>query len=259
MVVAMKPVSSMELRLRVVALALEPAMVLARAMTLSLDDVEDLARNAYFKEYRARGLSLSQIAVRLRKSPRTAAELARRAQEDGQSLLLTRSEHLVLRRNLLSTLHRGARTRAQLQSTLGRFGREAVDQELADLIEQHVVVEQQKKFALSATMVDLTDAAAERRFASAQHFVHVVGQTLFARFFGEENAGDLSFARVLTFLARPKDLSGLGPAQFETLLRNATTLDAAAQEDTSAREAHALIAVVPTSDDILFRSRQEGP
>lgn len=244
----------MELRLRVVALALEPAMVLARAMTLSLDDVENLTRTAYFREYRERGLSLSQIAKRLRKSPRTTAELAKEAQEETASSLLVRSERLLIRRQILRCLHRGPRSETQLRQALARFPKTAVDEELLYLIEQKILDTDVHGVTVHGTMVDLTDDASEKRFASARHFMNVVTQTLFSRFFSNTRAQQ-SFARAVTFLARESDIAELGPNQFSNFVAQISDIDARAQGHADALEAHALLAVVPSPQDMLFRSR----
>lgn len=75
-------ISPIDLRLQVVAIALDPALTLARIMALPLDDLQRLVATSYYREARRRKLTHSAIARRFKKSVRTIATLAREAESE---------------------------------------------------------------------------------------------------------------------------------------------------------------------------------
>ena len=97
--------NSLDLRLRVFALTLEPALHLARALSLSLEDVEDTTRATYVQLHRDRGLSLEQIARRIGTSRRTVATLS--AQSSTTLAPLEHSQRIGAPRALIRLLSRG--------------------------------------------------------------------------------------------------------------------------------------------------------
>jgi hypothetical protein len=94
--------SPYELRLRVFLLALEPALRLARALRLDLDDVREAVAAQYVLLHRDRGLSLEQIARRIGKSRRTIVTLARAATQAMETL--SQSRTIALRREIVRRL-----------------------------------------------------------------------------------------------------------------------------------------------------------
>src|SRR4029453_2963377 len=75
-------ISPLDLRLKVIAIVLEPALALARVLALPLDDLQRLVATGYFCEARTYGLSFRQIARRFDKSLRTVTNLARSSSAD---------------------------------------------------------------------------------------------------------------------------------------------------------------------------------
>src|SRR5262245_18869748 len=98
MTAASTRLSPIDLRLRMVALALEPGLTLARLSALPLDDLQALVATGYFRQWRARGLSLRGIARVLHKSLRTVATLSSEAGGDAEQL--PAGERITLRRKL---------------------------------------------------------------------------------------------------------------------------------------------------------------
>src|SRR5690606_34288846 len=126
---APRTVSPVDVRVRVVEVALTPALVLARVMALPLDDLQHLVATAYFREARARGLSFRAIARRFGKSLRTVTHLARRADQDAP--LLESHRRLGHRRRAVAWLAlSGPATLAQIARSIPDADRDELQGEL---------------------------------------------------------------------------------------------------------------------------------
>ncbi len=220
-------VSPIDVRLRVIGLALEPALVLARIAGLSLDDMQALVATGYFREMRARGHSLRAIARRLGKSLRTVATLSKQASEQGRIAQL--GERMTLQRKLVAHIARSdGATRAHLPRAMSGASSEAVQDALAQLIEDGIIVESEGKVRVVAHLLMLTGSTVDQRLDSVRHFLDACTQTLYQRFFAPD-AEDKAFARVLSFSAMPSDLTRLGVDHYETLKDKIVEADARAE------------------------------
>src|SRR5688572_13117880 len=109
--------STVDLRLRIVALSLEPTLALARIAGLPLDELQQLVADGYFRELRLRGLSLEQVARRFGKSKRTVVSLSVRSQQEGP--LLDESRRLGWQRQVVRLTSTGARSTEELRAVVG--------------------------------------------------------------------------------------------------------------------------------------------
>lgn len=228
-------VSPIDVRLRVIALALEPGLVLARIAGLSLDDVQALTATGYFREMRSRGYSLRAIARRFSKSLRTVATLSKQASEQGSFAQL--GERMTVQRKLVAHIarHAGA-TRSHLPRALGTTDTEAVHQATEQLIEDGIVIDESGKLRVVASLLMLTGSTLDQRLDSVRHFLDACTQTLHQRFF-VAGSDDNAFARVLSFTATPEDLRRLGAEHYEALKNDVVEADARASSATDAVQA----------------------
>lgn len=216
-------VSPIDVRLRVIALALEPALVLARIAGLSLDDVQGLVATGYFREMRSRGYSLRAIARRFSKSLRTVATLSKQASEQGPFAQL--GERMTLQRKLVAHVarHAGA-TRAHLPRALGGADPQAIQEAVAQLIDDGIVIDEGGKLRVVASLLMLTGSTLDQRLDSVRHFLDACTQTLHQRFFAA-GSDDSAFARVLSFTATAEDLRRLGSEHYESLKNDVVNAD----------------------------------
>jgi len=132
-------VSPIDVRLQVVALALEPGLALARLASLPLDDLQRLVAAGYFRDARARGWSFRAIAKRFDKSLRTVTNLSNLANEHG--VPLESSQRLGWRRQLVHAV--AARpeglTERALFAAVPEASAEVLTEELAELVEEGIL------------------------------------------------------------------------------------------------------------------------
>lgn len=226
--------TALELRLRVFLLTLEPALALARALSLSLEDVEDAVRVAYVQLYRERGLSLEQIARRIDASRRTVATLSSRGTEARAPFQASR--RIGLRRELLRLVSREPGVESEHAREALRAERELFQQELAVLREEGALEESQGQLYLTRAWTSFEDGSEAARLDSLRHFLRAVTETVRARFLApapEEEA----FARVLTFSASKEDLGALRQQLYDLLCSSAAAIDERAASLPEAAEA----------------------
>jgi hypothetical protein len=197
--------SPIDLRLRVVALALEPGLTLARLSGLSLDDLQALVATGYFRQFRARGLSLRGTARAMDKSVRTVATLSQKAGADGT--LSPLGARIAWRRKLLARVaEAGAIERKKLVATVRGEPRAEVDAEIQQLLDEGVLAASQGSIAVAVKYLRMIDQDVDARLDSLRHFLDAVTQTIHQRFFGDDA---LALARVLTFRADIARLTAL--------------------------------------------------
>lgn len=225
-------VSPIDLRLRVIALALEPALVLSRIAGLPLDDVQALVATGYFREMRSRGYSLRAVARRFGKSLRTVATLSKLA--SAQTTFAQLGERITLQRKLVAHLsrHAGA-TRSHLPRAMTGSDATAVHDALAQLISDAVVIDEGGKLRVTASLLMLTGSGLDQRLDSVRHFLDACTQTLYQRFFTADT-DDHAFARVLSFSATPEDLKRLSAEHYESLKNGVVAADERAAAATDA-------------------------
>jgi transcriptional regulator with XRE-family HTH domain len=226
--------TSLDLRLRVFVLTLEPALQLARGLSLSLEDVEDAVRSSYVQVYKDRGLSLEQIARRVGASRRTIATLSKQAQSSRAPL--EHSARIGLRRELIRLVSRSPGVlledaRAELRAKPDMF-----HDELGVLIEEGAIESREGKLDLTRAWSSFEGGNEAERLDSLRHFLRTVGQTIRRRFFAHVS-DDEAFARVLTFSATPEGFGALRRSAYELLCREAAQADEASRASPIATEA----------------------
>lgn len=225
--------TSLDLRLRVFLLTLEPALQLARALSLSLDDVEDAVRGSYVQLHKDRGLSLEQIARRVGTSRRTIATLSKEAQSSRAPL--EHSQRIGLRRELIRLLSRAPGIAVDDARAELRAKKEAFHDELGVLIDEGAIESRDGKLELTRAWSSFEGANEAERLDSLRHFLRTVGETVRRRFFADATDDD-AFARVLTFSATAEDLGAIRKGTYELLCREAVRADEASRQS-SATEA----------------------
>jgi AraC-like DNA-binding protein len=226
--------TSLDLRLRVFLLTLEPALQLARALSLSLDDVQDAVRGSYVQLYKDRGLSLEQIARRVGTSRRTVATLSKEAQSSRAPL--EHSERIGLRRELIRLVSRSPGVALDDARTELRAKKDVFHDELGVLIDEGAIESRDGKLELTRAWSSFEGANEAERLDSLRHFLRTVGETVRRRFFAHATDDD-AFARVLTFSATADDLGMIRQGAYDLLCREAVRADDAAQAAAHTSEA----------------------
>lgn len=224
--------SPYELRLRVFLLALEPALRLARALRLDLDDVRDAVAAQYVLLHRDRGLSLEQIARRIGKSRRTVVTIARSAAATAETLLESRT--IELRREIVRRLSaEGAMTRDALREVIGAK-RAELDIAIDVLLEDGFIAEEDDRLVVARAWLPFDGAGEAEKLDSVRHFLDAVAGALLGRFFSAPPDDD-AFARVLTFCTPRGELGPTRARLFEAMSEEALRLDARAEEAPGSR------------------------
>lgn len=218
-------ISPLDLRLRALAATLGPALALARAMALPLDDLVDIVEIGYFREARARGWSMRTIARKLGKSLRSITSLSQRARRGPD--LLGRSEEIGRRRRAIALA--GARRAIAEDALLAELGGTVAEDTLAQLFEEGVLERDERgRVRVAAACVDLVRDDAAHRLDSLRHFLDGIRAAVHGRFFVYPPRG--AYARVITFSAPRGDVERIWEEVFEHLKARAIEADARAAE-----------------------------
>lgn len=243
-------VSPVDVRLRVVALALEPALALARIAALPLDDLQRLVAAGYFRDARSRGLSFRAIARRFDKSLRTITNLSNVANEHG--VPLESSQRLTWRRQLVhaaAARPEGVAERALFQM-LPDASTEALEAELQQLVDEGILERADERIRVVARHLDLVQNDLAPRLESLRHFLRAVTAVVYRRFFVLDADAE-AFARVLSFSTSRADLAALREHAYRVLREGAFEADAAEPEDGA--QALAVFAIAEEPDDLAWR------
>ena len=217
-----KPHAYLDHKLRIVELSLEPALTLARAMALPLDDVLALTESVYFRLHQQRGLSFTAIAQRLGKSRRTIATLAQKAKGRGE----TESDQLTLRRLVLQKLAaHGPSTLAELKRRSPGRKLDALKEALDTLQASAMVQQADGRYRVATSTFSLLGQDWEQRQASLQQFLQAVTDVVYQRFFALDGASS-AFARVLSFRSTAARLKALGEEHYTALRQQVVDADA---------------------------------
>lgn len=238
-------VSPVDVRVRVVAATLAPALSLARAMALPLDDLEELVTTGYFREARERGWSMRAIARRFGKSLRSVTTLSQRARRTGQAA--SRSEVIGRRRRTIAWLgSRPGATRAELHVGLGQtIHPKTLDETLADLLDEGVLEEHDERLRVHAAYVDMVQDDLAHRLDSLRHFLDAVTLVVQRRFFAVHEPG-VAFARTITFSAPRDEVEALWTEAFARLHAAAVAADERAGSATDATQVTVAICLAET-------------
>ncbi|MCU0671631.1 MAG: hypothetical protein MUE69_02440 [Myxococcota bacterium] len=274
-------VSPIDVRLQVVALALEPGLALARLASLPLDDLQRLVAAGYFRDARARGWSFRAIAKRFDKSLRTVTNLSNLSNEHG--VPLESSQRLGWRRQLVHAV--AARpeglTERALFATVPEASSEALAEELAELIEEGILEREareddarvgearvgearvgearggdESRVRVVARHFDLVQDELGPRLESFRHFLRAVAAVAYRRFFVRDDEAE-AFARVLSFSSSRAELVALRERSYAVLRDAAFAADAAADADADdTHQAVAVFAVAEEPTDPAWRPRR---
>lgn len=250
-------VSLIDVRLRVVAIALEPALVLARIVALPLDDLVELVSVGYFRETRGRGLSLGAVAQRFQKSLRTIKTLSKRAASETRPLAA--SQRLTWRRRVAELVSAGQGLHLEeLVRALPDAPALELEVALAQLVEEGILARDGQVAHTAGPYLGLVRGALDQRLDSLRHFLTATTQVIYRRFFGGSAAGDdaEAFARVLTFRAARPELVALRERAYETVRGAVLDADSRAQDDVDAPQASVVLAVVEAPTDAFWRPRR---
>ncbi len=226
--------NSLDLRLRVFFLTLEPALQLARALSLSLDDVEDAVRQTYVRVHRDRGLSLEQVARRVGASRRTIATVS--SQSQASHAPLEHSRRIGVRRELIRLLSREPGVEIERAIAELRVPKDVFHPELEVLVDEGAVESRDGRLELTRAWSSFEGGNEAERLDSLRHFLRTIGETVKRRFFANATDDD-AFARVLTFSADPRALAALRGGAYELLCREAVAADEGSKTASDAREA----------------------
>jgi transposase-like protein len=273
-------VSPIDVRLQVVALALEPGLALARLASLPLDDLQRLVAAGYFRDARARGWSFRAIAKRFDKSLRTVTNLSNLANEHG--VPLESSQRLGWRRQLVHAV--AARpeglTERALFAAVPEASVEVLAEELAELIEGGILEREaldddvrggeargderggearggdDTRVRVVARHFDLVQDELGPRLESFRHFLRAVAAVAYRRFFVRDDEAE-AFARVLSFSSSRAELVALRERSYAVLRDAAFAADAAAADaETDTHQAVAVFAVAEEPTDPAWRPRR---
>jgi hypothetical protein len=216
----------LEHQLSIVELALEPALTLARAMSLPLDDLLSITEKAYFRQFQERGLSFTAMAQRLGKSRRTVATLAQKARLDPGE---RGSDPLTLRRMILQKLSaHGPATAALLRRRFPGQTLPVLNTELETLQSDGMVERVGDRYQVAASSFSLLGEDRERRLASLRQFLQAVTDVVYQRFFALDGRAE-AFARVLSFRSSASALKRIGEECYAALREQ--VLEADAEQD----------------------------
>ncbi|MCC7536823.1 MAG: hypothetical protein IT379_11445 [Deltaproteobacteria bacterium] len=250
-------ISLIDVRLRVIAIALEPALVLARVVALPLDDLQELVAVGFFRETRARGLSLGAVANRFQKSLRTVKSLSKRAASETRPLAA--SQRLTWRRRVAELVSAGAGLRRDdLVRALPDAPPAEIDAALDQLVDEGILARDGELALVDGPYLGLVRQALDQRLDSLRHFLTATTQVIYRRFFGGSVPPDDAdaFARVLTFRASRPDLGTIRDKAYDTLRSEVLAADSRAQDDPDAPQASVVLALVQTPTDPFWRPRR---
>jgi hypothetical protein len=250
-------VSPIDLRLQVVAAALEPGLALGRIMALPLEDLQALVTIGYYRSARERGLSLRQIALRFQKSLRSVASIAKLSR-DARPLLESSSRITQRRRIVERIAAREAASPEDLCAALPELPEDEACAAIEQLVAEGILTRADDGLLrVAVAHVDLVQGDADHRLDSLRHFLRAVTQTIYRRFFACDPP-EAAFARVLTFRASPTRLRELRDAHYEELRARVMELDAGSEHDDAAVQASVTLSFVELPDDHFWRPRPKG-
>ncbi|MEM9191816.1 MAG: hypothetical protein AAGF12_21775 [Myxococcota bacterium] len=243
-------VSPVDVRLRVISIALEPALTLARIVALPLDDLQRLVTAGYFREARSRGMSFRTIARRFDKSLRTVTNLSKTAAE---AVPLSTSQRITWRRKLAELVVRlGPLDEEALFQKLPSAPRQDLEEQLQQLVDEGIVIKTDDTVHAAAEHMDLVRDELDARLDSLRHFLGSVAQVAYQRFFATDE-GSEAFARVLTFQASREHLHAIRERAYASMRSDVFEADEAATKSGDGIDATLVFSVVEASRDPAWR------
>lgn len=235
--------SFIETRLRIVALALKPALTISRVMALPLDDLQALVAIGLYKDARARGMSHPAIAKRFGKSLRTIAWLSKQVRRNELGAQPTRQ--LEVRRRVIELVPRRKFVKiAQVAAIFSAREQAIALDEIEQLVTEGVYERKNDTIRSLLPFVALTSEELSQRLAAVEHFFSIVTQVLHQRFFTMPNGAHTApeaFARSLSFQASREDLVSLRKELYDHIQKKVTQVDERADSGVKASLAFCLV------------------
>lgn len=203
--------------------AFEPALALARAAELSLDDVVELVSIAYFEQFRRRGLSFENIARRLDKSARSISVLSKKART------LIRQEPdvgtLEQTRAMLEILSSEQLPHAELVARFPPTVKSKVRATIRQLLADGVLEVRDRHIRVAAKHLSLVHSDLDKRLHGARRLLGSLSSLLYWRFFRENTDDSKAFGRVIDFRLLPERFQMVQERVFALIEELAVELD----------------------------------
>ncbi len=244
-----KKLSALNAKLAVLEAVLEPALTLARALDLSLDDLQKMVATSYYRQYRTRGLSQQATARRLGKSIRTIYGLAKESSEGRH--VLEESQRLSWQREIVRIVGSGVEQEAELFRKMRFIKKRDLDETLANLIEQGIIIKEAERLLIAPIEVSMMAEDWDHRIQSLRHFLNAVGQVVYQRFFRLRPGP--GFARVLSFQGARDAVEELGSAQYAAMKSAVVQTDEEAKNAPERRQLSLAFCVVERPSDPVWR------
>ncbi len=211
----MKRTSLATARLQIAAAFLEPGLRFARLAGLTLDELQELTTEGYFRELKRQGMSWTAIARRMGKSRSTVATLAKRAASKAPPL--EKSERFSIQRDVVLLLGDGRENHVDdVVAALPSYRAQDISAVIDILVTEQMLERNDDRVRIAGGMLDILGEGFEERLGSLRHVLDVVAQAVFDRFYATSDP-PRAFARVLTFLSRPEPGQKLGADAYEAL------------------------------------------
>lgn len=202
-------------RLKIIALALKPALSLAYRVALPLDELYALVESTYLDEHLAHDLSHEQIARRMKRTARSIRTLSKALKE--RQHILDASPHLLAERLVLELLNRETCSRATLFARLPQLEEEMVHAAIESLLAQDFLFEDGDALRIREQVVVLLGEDLDAKLDGARAFVDWTYE-LFAQRFGFSRAAPATVLRMLNFRVSSERTKAMWDAAFQKLM-----------------------------------------
>lgn len=225
-----EPIGEAQLQGRVIYSLMLPAVRLARAFGVSLEEIRSWLELAYFHDLRRDGLTLEQVADRLEVSKRKASELSRRLKTN----FFTPERAYGLPRRIEFLVWAEPMSKARLMQNLGDVAPNEVEEALEKLLEEGRIVADEEgntTYLLARGASRLVEDSWVAKIDGLNKMMQTLTDVVYARFFDDEPK---AFARNMQFHIRPEALSRLGEIYEEGVWDELVALDDEAESDPNA-------------------------
>lgn len=244
-----KKLTALNAKLAVLEAMLEPSLTLARALDLSLDDLQKLVATSYYRQYRARGLSQQATARRLQKSIRTVYALAKESAEGRE--ILEGSERLGWQREVVRIVGSGVTQEQELFRQMRFIKKRDLDETVDNLVEQGVIIRDGDRLLIAPIEVSLVAEDWDHRLQSLRHFLSSIGQVVYQRFFRLRPGP--GFARVLSFQGPTSAVDTLGTKHYAQIKQAVVQADEEAKVSSARADLSLAYCVVERPDDAVWQ------
>ena len=225
-----EPIGEAQLRGRVIYSLLRPAVRLARAFQVRLEDIRKWVELAYFHELRREGFTLQEVAERLDVSERKASELSRKLKTN----FFAPEREYGLPRRIEFLVWAEPMSKAKLVQHLEEVTVAEVEEALERLLEEGRVVadkEGSTTYLLARGASRLVEDSWVAKIDGLNKLMQTLADAVYARFFDDEPK---AFARNLQFHLRAEALPKLREMYENCVWEELVELDEAAETDPNA-------------------------